>query len=86
MLGPCFELYFPQLFSCLRSLLCAQTTAADAAILVRKALRQRRHGRGRVLAELAQRGRGRAAHVAVGVLEALDQRRDGRRRVLAEVA
>ena len=66
--GPCFELRFPQLCPCLRSCQCSQTTPADVYILVRKGLRQRRHGRGRVLAEVAQSLSGRAAHLRALVL------------------
>ena len=63
-----FELRFPQLCPCLRSCQCSPTTAADVIILVRNALRQRRYGRGRVLAKVAQSLSGTAAHLRALVL------------------
>ena len=66
--GSVFELRFPQLCPCLRSCQCSPTTAADVIILVRNALRQRRYGRGRVLAKVAQSLSGTAAHLRALVL------------------
>ena len=66
--GSVFEPQLPKLCPCLRSCQCPPTTAADLPMLVRKVVRQRRRGRGRVLAELAQRLSGRAAHLQALVL------------------
>ena len=75
MLGPCFELRFPQLCSCLRSLQCAPTTAADVISLVRKALRKRRRGRGRVLVRVrgVVLGRGGLDQSELGLRELCDE-------------